>query len=184
MSIKEINVKINILFNEWKSLQPLRKEYEEKLNRKIKLEWNYNSNHIEGNTLTYGETELLLIHGRCEGGHHERNYTEMKAHDLAIEKIKEFAVDKGRPLTEADIRGLNEIILKEPFFKKAQMPDGQETKKKIIPGDYKKNPTMSKPSLEKPLNLLNLGKSLRRWRVLQNGSISNYPILHYRWPLL
>ncbi len=25
------------------------------------LEFNYNSNHLEGNTLTYGQTELLLL---------------------------------------------------------------------------------------------------------------------------
>ena len=32
----------------------------DRLRKKLKLEWNYNSNHIEGNTLTYHETELLL----------------------------------------------------------------------------------------------------------------------------
>ena len=41
----------------------------ERLWGKLRLEWNYNSNHIEGNTLTYHETELLLIHGRTAGGH-------------------------------------------------------------------------------------------------------------------
>ena len=31
------------------------------------LEFNYNNNHIEGNALTYGQTELLLIFGRVVG---------------------------------------------------------------------------------------------------------------------
>ena len=30
------------------------------------LEFNYNSNHIEGNTLTYGQTELLLMFGQVD----------------------------------------------------------------------------------------------------------------------
>ena len=102
-----------------------------------KFNWNYNSNHIEGNTLTYGQTKLLLFFGRHEGGHLERNYTEMKAHDVAIKKIEELSKDKKRPLTEIDIRDINEIILKEPFWKRAQTPDGQPTQKKIIPGAYK-----------------------------------------------
>ena len=54
---------------------------EERLWRKLRLEWNYNSNHIEGNTLTYAETELLLIHGRTGGGRPMRDYEEMKAHE-------------------------------------------------------------------------------------------------------
>ena len=32
------------------------------------MDFNYNSNHIEGNTLTYGQTEILLLFGKviCE----------------------------------------------------------------------------------------------------------------------
>ena len=43
------------------AMQPLSAENNERLQKKLRLEFNYNSNHIEGNTLTYGETELLLI---------------------------------------------------------------------------------------------------------------------------
>jgi Fic family protein len=49
------------------SLQPLKPEYQQRLNKKIRLEFNYNSNHIEGNTLTYGETELLLFFDKNHG---------------------------------------------------------------------------------------------------------------------
>ncbi len=52
---------------------------EERLWQKLRLEWNYNSNHIEGNTLTYAETELLLIHGRTGGGRPMRDYEESTA---------------------------------------------------------------------------------------------------------
>ena len=51
---------IDILFKEWQSLQPLKEIDKRRLDQKFMLEFNYNSNHIEGNTLTYGQTELLL----------------------------------------------------------------------------------------------------------------------------
>ena len=42
------------------------------------LEFNYNSNHIEGNTLTYGQTELLLMFGRVIGEAKMKDIEEMK----------------------------------------------------------------------------------------------------------
>lgn len=140
MSLEEINGRIEELYKQWISLQPLAQENGERLWKKIRLEWNYHSNRIEGNTLTYGETELLLIHGRVEGDHPMRNYEEMKAHDLAVEKVKELARDEQYHLTEADIRDLNLLILKEPFWKDAETPDGQLTRKQIFPGKYKTQP--------------------------------------------
>ena len=112
---------------------------DERLWRKLRLEWNYNSNHIEGNTLTYHETELLLIHGRTAGGHPMRDYEEMKAHDVAIGYTRSLAGEE-QVIGESDIRQLNKIILKEPFLKYAETPDGQPTQKRIVPGQYKTQP--------------------------------------------
>ena len=112
---------------------------DERLWRKLRLEWNYNSNHIEGNTLTYHETELLLIHGRTAGGHPMRDYEEMKAHDVAIDYARSLAGEE-RIIGESDIRQLNQVLLKEPFWSYAETPDGQPTQKRIIPGQYKTQP--------------------------------------------
>jgi hypothetical protein len=49
------------LYKEWQSLQPLKEQDQNRLVQKFMLEFNYNSNHIEGNTLTYGQTEMLLM---------------------------------------------------------------------------------------------------------------------------
>ncbi len=112
---------------------------DERLWRKLRLEWNYNSNHIEGNTLTYHETELLLIHGRTAGGHPMRDYEEMKAHDVAIDYTRSLAGEE-QIIGESDIRQLNKILLKEPFWSYAETPDGQPTQKRIVPGQYKTLP--------------------------------------------
>ena len=131
---------LNSLHDEWQSLQPLKPEDEARLWQKLRLEWNYHSNHIEGNTLTYGETSLLLFHDRTTGNHIFREYLEMKAHDVAIGYVRQLAADPSRMITEADIRDLNQIILKEPFWKEAITPDGQPTRREITPGQYKTAP--------------------------------------------
>ena len=126
--------------SEWHELRQTMKEAdEERLWMKLRLEWNYNSNHIEGNTLTYHETELLLIHGRTAGGHPMRDYEEMKAHDVAIDHARTLA-GEGQVIGERDIRDLNQILLKEPFWQRAETPDGQPTRKRIVPGQYKRQP--------------------------------------------
>jgi len=131
---------LTALRDEWQALQPLTSENEARLWKKLRLEWNYHSNHIEGNTLTYGETELLLLHDRTTGNHSHREYLEMKAHDVGIEHVRTLAADHGRVITESDIRDLNKIILKEAFWKPAETADGQPTRKEIIPGQYKTAP--------------------------------------------
>lgn len=131
---------IDALKTEWDALQPLAPENEQRLWKKIRLEWNYHSNHIEGNTLTYGETELLLLHDQTHGNHTLREYEEMKAHDVGIAHLLTLASDRSRLIGESDIRDLNKLILKEPFWKHAQTADGKPSRKQIIPGDYKTSP--------------------------------------------
>ena len=100
------------------------------------MNFNHLSNNFEGNPLTYSETQLLLIHGRAAGNHELRDYEEMKAHDVAFEYIRTLAAGE-RPISEADIRDLNRICLKEPFYKVAQTSSGEPTRKRIVPGEYK-----------------------------------------------
>jgi Fic family protein len=124
---------------EWKRLQPLSAAHDERLWLKLRLEWNYHSNHIEGNTLTYPETEFLMLHDKAAGGHDLRDYEEMKAHNVAIAYVRKLAVSP-QELTEADVRDLNQIILKEPFYKKGITPDEKSAPKLITPGCYKEQP--------------------------------------------
>lgn len=120
-------------------LQPLKPEYQSKLDKKFRLEFNYNSNHLEGNTLTYGDTELLLIFDDTKGNHTLREYEEMKSHDVAYLKITEWAEESERTLIEQDIKNLNEIILVRPFWKEAITQDGQNTRRLINIGNYKEH---------------------------------------------
>lgn len=132
--------KISHLLAELAKLSPISNENARKLEDKFRLEFNFNSNHIEGNTLTYGETKLLLIFDKTDGPHEMREFEEMKAHDVAYRWIKELAEDKQYRLIERDIKQLNEIMLVRPFWKDALTPDGQATRRQIQVGEYKKHP--------------------------------------------
>ena len=95
---------------------PLSSEIKATIDDKFRLEFNYNSNHIEGNTLTYGEAELFLKFDKIEGGHDYRDYQEMEAHNVALLMVEREAYDKERPLTENFIRTLNETLLVKPYW--------------------------------------------------------------------
>ena len=135
-TLNEIDQLVEVL----KALPTITNENQQKLDKKFRLEFNYNSNHIEGNTLTYGETELLLIFDKTEGVHELREFEEMKAHDAAYKLIQDFAEDTEKPLTEAFIKQLNKLILVRPFWKEAITEDGQPTRRLIKVGEYKEYP--------------------------------------------
>jgi Fic family protein len=132
--------KIEILIQALNTMLPMKQEFKAKLDKKIRLEFNFNSNNLEGNTLTYNETELLLIFDETKGNHTLREYEEMKSHDVALQIIKDWAADEERPLTETNIKNLNEIILVKPFWKDAITPNGQKARRLIKVGDYKEFP--------------------------------------------
>ena len=76
--------KIEELYQEWQNIQPIKDEYLQRLNRKFMLEFNYNSNHIEGNTLTYGQTELLLLFGKVVDAANMKDLEDMKASNVGL----------------------------------------------------------------------------------------------------
>lgn len=132
--------RIEQLYNEWISLQPLKPEDKKRLDEKFRLEFNYNSNHIEGNTLTYGQTKLLLIFGDTTGNAKLQDYEEMRAHDVGFNIITQEAKDIERPLSEAFIRELNKTILVRPFWKDAVTDAGHPTRMEVRIGEYKSRP--------------------------------------------
>ena len=79
---------VNALKIELDKKTPLEAEDEKRLQKKLRLEFNYNSNHLEGNTLTYGQTQLLLFFDKSSGDVPVSDIEEMKAHDVALSQIE------------------------------------------------------------------------------------------------
>lgn len=129
--------KIDQLFQEWQSLQPMKEEYQQRLDQKFMLEFNYNSNHIEGNTLTYGQTEMLLMFGQSVDNANMRDLEEMKASNVGLKMVKELAMDTERPLSENFIKTLHKTLLREDYSIYHQQPDGSMKICTIHAGQYK-----------------------------------------------
>ncbi|MEK4711594.1 Fic family protein [Sporosarcina sp. FSL K6-5500] len=80
------------------------------LREKLLLEWTYNSNAIEGNTLTLKETKVVL-EGITVGGKTMREHLEVINHRDAILYVEEI-VANNELLTEWQIKNLHRLILK------------------------------------------------------------------------
>ena len=132
------------LFTEWLSLQPLKPEDQHRLDQKFMLEFNYNSNHLEGNTLTYGQTQYLLMFGRAVDHANMRDLEDMKASNLCLQKVKVEAADRERPLTEAFIRDLHRTLLREDYEENRECSDGIIRTYTVHAGIYKTRPNTVK----------------------------------------
>jgi Fic family protein len=189
--MEQLLEKIDRLKAEYDALLPLAPERQKALEKKFRLEFNFNSNHIEGNTLTYGETELLLYFDDTKGHHTMREYEEMKAHDVAYQLIRQWANDP-RPISEVEIKNLNETLLVRPFWKDAITPDGQPTRRQILVGEYKQQPNSVRLAngeifeytspLETPAKM----QELVEWYRQRENSNEFHPLLvaalfHYRF---
>ena len=131
---------ITTLFNEWQNLQPIDEQAQRRLDDKFMLEFNYNSNHIEGNTLTYGQTELLFKFGDVAAPAKMRDLEEMKAHNVALKYMEAEAREKNKPLTERFIRDLHQTLLREDYQVPNRQPGQEGTTYTIHAGIYKTRP--------------------------------------------
>lgn len=92
------------------SKRPLPNQTLKSLEENFKLEWTYNSNAIEGNTLTLKETKVAL-EGITIGGKTVREHLEAINHNEAISMLEEIIADN-EELTEMDIKNIHAIVLK------------------------------------------------------------------------
>lgn len=118
------------------ALRPLSQEDEKRIMDKFRLDWNYHSNHLEGNTLTFGETKALILYGITADGKPIKDHFEITGHNDAINWVLDI-VKEDRPLTESFIRELHKLILKEPYETEAITLDGKRSKKLVRVGEYK-----------------------------------------------
>ena len=91
--------------------RPFSKRLADSLHEKLIVEWTYNSNAIEGNTLTLSETKVVL-EGITIGGKSVVEHLETINHREAILFIEDL-ISNNEPLTEWNIRNIHALILKE-----------------------------------------------------------------------
>ena len=134
------HVTLEDLFAAWQALLPLDEGMRLRLRKKFTVEYNYNSNHIEGNTLTYGQTELLLLFGKVSGEGSLKDFNDMKASDVGLKMVEEEVGQRAVPLTQNFIRQLHHTLLREDYTVYRMLPGGVETSYVIHAGQYKTRP--------------------------------------------
>ncbi|MEQ7050901.1 hypothetical protein ABN764_09605 [Paenibacillaceae sp. P-4] len=106
---------IDELKNRLDSLRPLPAEAVRNLEEVYRVEWTYNSNAIEGNTLTLLETKLVLEQGLTIGGKKLREHFEVINHAEAIAYIQEL-LRQDQELTEYVVKSIHHLVLKNTFI--------------------------------------------------------------------
>ena len=134
---------VDSLKKELDSKRPIPKETLKSLKESINLEWTYNSNGIEGNTLTLRETQVVL-EGITVGGKSIKEHLEAINHEKAILYLDDLVKDN-EPISEWNIKNIHQLILKEIDNENA----GRYRKENVtikgavhIPPDYLKVPEL------------------------------------------
>lgn len=124
----------------WRKLQPLSEDDKARLSRRFTVDFNYNSNHIEGNTLTYGQTEILLLFGKIIGEANVKDVQDMTASNVTLHMMQEEALIKEMPLTQSFIRTLHRTLLRGDYTVYRNLPGGVQTSYTVHAGQYKTRP--------------------------------------------
>lgn len=154
---KEVE-ELNDLLN---SKRPIPSKTLKSLEDAINLEWTYNSNAIEGNTLTLRETQIVL-EGITVGGKTIKEHLEVINHEQAILLLEDLIKDK-EPINEWNIRNIHGIILKEIDRENA--------------GAYRKENVKIKGAIHVPPDYLKINEQMERLLFNYNNWNNYHPII-------
>ncbi len=138
-SLKDLLQRIDRRKVEIDALRPFTQEQEGRIMQKFRLDWNYHSNAIEGNSLTYGETIAFLMEGLTAKGKPFKDHLDIKGHNEGIDYLIHLIKNREQ-LSEKIIRELHEMILVEPYSNPAKTHDGQRVEKRVTLSAYKSRP--------------------------------------------
>lgn len=94
-------------------LRPLSATQVQKLREQLEIEMTYNSNAIEGNSLTLRETWLVLHEGMTIKGKSLKDHLEAKDHKEALDFLFELVSDKRCTISAHLIRQLHQLVVQE-----------------------------------------------------------------------
>jgi Fic family protein len=83
----------------------------QKIREALSIEWTYNSNSIEGNSLTLRETQMVLQEGITIKGKSLQEHFEAKNHETALNFLYKL-IDENHLLSSKDILSLHELVLR------------------------------------------------------------------------
>lgn len=111
--LSEFDVHLSRLAQKKKQLddrRPLPDIALQKIKEGLFIEWTYNSNSIEGNTLTLNETRIVLEEGMTVKGKSLREHFEITNHHEAIDYLEQI-IHPNYVLSERDILDVHFLVL-------------------------------------------------------------------------
>ncbi len=112
MSYTDKLKKIEALQNKINSHGEFTTEIKENINYRFRLDWNYYSNSMEGNTLSKADTRNLMVDKITVGGKPIKDVMEMQGHDEIITEIIKVGKGDAR-ISEKRIREIHKGIMYE-----------------------------------------------------------------------
>lgn len=106
-TFKRLEEKVTLL----NKARPLSQVALQQIKEALSIEWTYNSNSIEGNTLSLRETQMVLQEGITIKGKSLREHFEAKNHEFAINFLYGL-VKKDYKLNSKDILSLHALVLR------------------------------------------------------------------------
>jgi Fic family protein len=111
---KNIRERIDAKLKQLAKIRPIRTSLIKKLREQFALELTYNSNAIEGNSLTLKETFFVINEGLTIKGKPMRDHLEAKDHFEALEYLYKFAEkERKQNFSEVTLRTLHQLVLRE-----------------------------------------------------------------------
>lgn len=119
----------------------LTKDVLERIRKFFRIKHIYNSNAIEGNALTVGETRVVVEDGLTLTGKPLKDQAEARSLSHALDFLEDLATATDRAITEADIRQIHALVLKG--IQDAEAGSYRTVEVEISGSAYKPNPPES-----------------------------------------
>jgi len=161
---KKIQERIDEKLKRLASLRPLPDSAVQKLKERFAIEMTYNSNAIEGNSLTLKETYLVINEGLTIKGKPLKDHLEANNHQEALDYLDDLTnINKKNTISENLIRLLNQIV--------------QQNIDKEWAGKYRNSDVIIGGSNHKPPEALEIPKMMKNLIVwLKNNEKKLNPI--------
>ena len=158
------------------ALRPLPKSAVKKLQEKFQIEMTYNSNAIEGNSLTLRETFLVINEGMTFKGKPLKDHLEAKDHHAALEYLYDLVdQDKKHTISETLIRNLHRIIIQQTDKEWA----GRYRNANVIIGGAKHTPPDALQVPQKMSDLISWLKSQKnKMHVIELSALLHHKLVH------
>ncbi len=157
-------------------LRPLSETLLQKLRERFEVEMTYNSNAIEGNTLTLKETYWVIKQGITVKGKPLQDHLEAKNHKEALDFLYELIGHKNQPtISEHLIKTLHSLIIQEI---NKEISGKYRNKDVFITGTDHTPPS----ALEVPVKMYELikwaGKNHKKMDIVEFSAIFHHRFVH------